>query len=432
MPGRRVSSETRFCTRAIRPLVAVTVVGVLVGAGLGCTTDKDDGAAAEHGSTTERSSAGDGSATTSSTVPRPSVEVLAAGDDGFYDVPSPLPRGTHGDLVRIQPINGAPEGVTWQRIMYLSQTTAGDPTVETGVVTLPAGRPPAAGWPLFAHAHGSTGTADDCAPSVSLSGSRTYALEIQLLSAWVPTKGIAVVSADYEGLGGPGRHPMLMGTSAGRSVLDSVRAARQVPDTKFTEEVGIVGYSQGGHAAIWANQLAAEWTPELRIVGVMAGAPAADLIDAIRTQGDGAAALLAAAVATVDPNLDLNNVLTDAGLATAAELDRSCDNEVLPEGPLTKVDITTTQPWADALRANDPGGAPGTAPVLIIHSEQDETVAPQVSADLAERLCAAGGVVERRTLDSGSHVAAAIPAYEQGIKWILDLMAGGRPSSMCS
>ena len=40
-----------------------------------------------------------------------------------------------------------------------------------------------------------------------------------------------VVATDYPGLGTEGIHPYLIGESEARSVLDSVRAAREMPNT---------------------------------------------------------------------------------------------------------------------------------------------------------------------------------------------------------
>jgi acetyl esterase/lipase len=50
-----------------------------------------------------------------------------------------------------------------------------------------------------------------------------------LLNRWL-ARGYAVVRTAYEGLGTPGVHPHLVGTSEGRSVLDMVRAARRLVD----------------------------------------------------------------------------------------------------------------------------------------------------------------------------------------------------------
>ncbi len=82
-----------------------------------------------------------------------------------------------------------------------------------------------------------------------------------------------MVRTDYQGLGTPGTHEYLVGQDEGRSVLDIVRAARQV-DSTLGKKVIIGGHSQGGHAALWAAALAPKWTPELDVLGTVADAPA--------------------------------------------------------------------------------------------------------------------------------------------------------------
>ena len=83
------------------------------------------------------------------------------------------------------------------------------------------------------------------------------------LDAWLKA-GFAVVRTDYQGLGTPGTHEYLVGQDEGHSVLDIVRAARQV-DSTLGKRVIIGGHSQGGHAALWAAALAPKWTPELDV-----------------------------------------------------------------------------------------------------------------------------------------------------------------------
>ena len=59
-------------------------------------------------------------------------------------------------------------------------------------------------------------------------------------------------------------------------MLDAGRAARQIPGLYVGDTTAIAGFSQGGHAALWAAQLAAEWTPEQAIVGTVVGAAASE------------------------------------------------------------------------------------------------------------------------------------------------------------
>ncbi len=92
-------------------------------------------------------------------------------------------------------------------------------------------------------------------------------------------EGYIVVATDYPGLGTDGIHPYLIGESEGRAVLDSVRAARDLPDSGASDRFAVWGHSQGGHAALYTGELAARYAPELKLVGVAAAAPATYLVE---------------------------------------------------------------------------------------------------------------------------------------------------------
>ncbi len=76
-----------------------------------------------------------------------------------------------------------------------------------------------------------------------------------------------VVATDYPGLGTPGPHPYLIGESEGRAVLDSVRAARAIEKAHAGKRFVVWGHSQGGHAALFAGELARRYAPELSSSG---------------------------------------------------------------------------------------------------------------------------------------------------------------------
>lgn len=372
---------------------------------------------------------------------QPKVQKFAADDATFSAIPDPIPAGHHGDLLRYQPVGDPPDGLTWYRIMYLSETVAGRPTVVTGILTVPKGPTPAGGWKLATQAHGSTGLADDCAPSRSIETAPATGAELRIVGSDARAHGYVVVSTDYEGQGGPGRHPFLVGKSEGRSVLDAALAARQLPGLKLPTTVSIIGYSQGGHAALWANQLAPSWTPQLHILGTLAGAPASEVANLLVIDKDvpmadnSGAILLAAGLAAADPKLNpvLDRLLAPAGKALLKQMDASC---TLPAdfkvgSPLLAEDPTKTGPWEKLMAENTPGSVRTKDPVLIVHSAQDAQVPIADSATLLARMCKAGQVVERRVLPTGSHVATAVPAYADGFTWLDGLAQGKSPVSSC-
>jgi hypothetical protein len=89
---------------------------------------------------------------------------FAGGD--FYQVPDPLPEGDHGTLIRYQPVDGLDvAGASAWRIMYLSEDLGGAPIAVTGTALVPSTPAPGGGRPVLTIAHGTTGIADQCAPS---------------------------------------------------------------------------------------------------------------------------------------------------------------------------------------------------------------------------------------------------------------------------
>lgn len=218
--------------------------------------------------------------------------------------------------------------------------------------------------------------------------------------------------------------------------LDIARAARQLPGVAIGPRTAIAGYSQGGHAALWADELATDWTPDLDIVGTMAGAPASEVPDVVgnlpaelRDQGE---ALIAAGFGAAYPDVDLDQVLTPAGRKWAEAGNAGCaPARESPPGPLTKRRLADTDPWPQLLDDNRAGTKAAKTPLLIVHSAEDRNVPIASSATLLDRLCQTGQVVERRVLPTGDHVAAAVPAYDQAFDWFTQLAAGERPKSSC-
>src|SRR5436189_3355327 len=214
------------------------------------------------------------------TLPAAASAKARSGPSGvaFYKPPAHLGGAkSHGSLIWERKQTGAgtlaPAAYN-DLVLYRSAGVDGKPTAVSGAVAVPRGKPPKGGWPILTWAHGTTGIADSCAPSRSPSDPFTSYAYPQL-GAWLKA-GYAVVRTDYQGLGTPGVHGYLIGKDEGRSVLDVVRAAREL-DRHLSNRVIIAGHSQGGHAALWAAALAKGWTPELKIAGTAAFAPASHL-----------------------------------------------------------------------------------------------------------------------------------------------------------
>ena len=193
--------------------------------------------------------------------------------DAFYDPTAALPAKA-GVLLRSEPFHrGIPSNSHAWRILYTSTRDARTPSIASGIVVV-GDDAPAGPRPVIAWAHGTTGIVPGCAPSVldkSLAAGAAPAVREVIERGWV------LVATDYVGLGTAGPHPYLIGQGEGRSVLDAVRAAKQIPGLSLADQTVVWGHSQGGHAALWTGILAPAYAPDVHVIGVAALAPATDL-----------------------------------------------------------------------------------------------------------------------------------------------------------
>ncbi|MEJ3749569.1 lipase family protein [Actinomycetes bacterium KLBMP 9797] len=184
-----------------------------------------------------------------------------ASDDRFRPPP--------GTPLRVEPLPAALRlagtGAAW-RIRYASTSWNGRPTVVSGTVSVPVGPPPAGGWRLVGFGPGFNGTPDACAASEAGTPPFARPLGEALLAG-----GYAVAVTDYEGIGTPGDASGVDGRAEAYALIDVVRAARRI--APVTRSWAAVGYSMGGHAALWAGARAAAYAPGLRQVGTVALAP---------------------------------------------------------------------------------------------------------------------------------------------------------------
>jgi len=345
--------------------------------------------------------------------------------DAFYTPPSKTTAKSHGAPIWARKLTG-PAALKHARsntlVLYRSTDAAGKPDAVSGTITVPRGKAPKGGWPVLTWAHGTTGIGDGCAPSRD-GGSAYSSYVYPQLGQWLKA-GYAVVRTDYQGLGTPGVHGYLIGTDEGRSVLDIVRAARRVVP-HLSKRVIIGGHSQGGHAALWAAALAKSWTPELKVAGTVAFAPAshlgeqASLIRAVTTPSalTALAALILRGADSADPSLNVVSLLSDKAAALYPLTLTEClpalavvngyagmaPSEALKDG-------ADLGPLIAFLNANDPETLKIRTPVEILQGTADSTVLPPFTDQLDTDLRGNGAKVTYRKydgIDHGGIVAAA-------------------------
>jgi predicted esterase len=352
----------------------------------------------------------------------------------FYKPPKHL-QGKHGGLIWARKETGHDALKDARRstlLLYRSKGLSGTLTAVSGSVAIPKGKPPKGGWPVITYAHGTTGSADQCAPTRGYDTDKLTSYAYRLLRRWLKA-GYAVVRTDYDGLGTPGVHQYLIGRSEGRGVLDAVRAARAA-EPRLSKRYVIAGHSQGGHAALFAAAAAPKWVPELRLRGTVAFAPASHLKTqfeatlGITTPGGGLGAIVALglrAIDTSDAALGVPNLLTPQAAALYPQTRTRCYDALskpdsfggLPLNQLLKSNVDL-QPLFTAIGESDPEHLRMRTPVRIEQGTSDTTVFEAFTKQLADEYAANGVKVTYKTYDGVTHGGIVNSAAGDATRWI--------------
>jgi acetyl esterase/lipase len=368
---------------------------------------------------------------------------LEAGDPQFYAVPASTPAAPPGTLVRSEELLSAPDGSRAWRVLYHSTDLGGRDTVLSGIVVAPDSPAPVTGRVVVGWGHPTTGAVAGCAPSLGVDPFLLVEGLPDLIRA-----GYVVVAPDYPGLGVAAPSSYLIGTSESRSLLDAIRAARQLPTDATTTTV-LWGHSQGGHAVLFAAQQARAYAPELTIRAAAVAAPAADLGTLLDddigdvsgvTIGSYAFAAYQQAYAAQNPGLALTGILTDAGAAVTPTMAGLClfgDNERLHAlatpliGGYLRSDPRTTPPWSTFLAENTPGAPPAGLPVFVAQGGADTLVIPSATQGYVAAACQAGGRMTFRLYPSDTHGTIADAAMPDVLTFLAAGLAGTPPPTTC-
>jgi alpha-beta hydrolase superfamily lysophospholipase len=365
------------------------------------------------------------------------------GLDAFYRTPDPLVAAPPGTMIRSEKLPASADpGVDANvyRVLYHSRSITGKDIAVSGVIAVPRRAPASGGYPIVTWAHATTGIADSCAPSRQPSPSIGY------LQSWIDA-GYVVAATDYEGLGTAGIHPYLLGESEGRSVLDAARAARHFVGSRASDSVIIEGHSQGGHAALFAGQLAHTYAPDLHVVGTVALAPVstvAALAPAVpgpdADAGSPITIMALAAWSKVYTNMPLGLALTPASIKLAnATIDTDCAFQVSDEFSDTPTDQIFRPGWstnpivAAHMAANDPGGTPTESPVLVVQGTADLLIIASTTESMVnERLCAGQHDTVQLALYQGDdHGTILTDSQAMVAAWVRARLAGAPATNTC-
>ncbi len=345
----------------------------------------------------------------------------------FYDTPNPLPAGKPGTVIRSEPFDeyDLPPGVSAVRILYHSQSAAGNDVAVSGVVLIPDETPPAGGWPVIAWAHESTGVARACAPSLmrNLHHGPFLSMYVNL--------GYAVVATDYAGLGTSFRNAFSDILSNATDVIDSIPAARAAVPQLGSKWVAM-GDNDGALAVLGVAELESD-TRDPDYLGSIAISGVADAKDRYEQVARGPShnmlAFLAYGISTVYPRFQVNDMLTEKALPVYRQIGQGCANTgTIPEvsaADMLKPNWESNEFVKQFLARNTLGQKPAYGPLLVISGEADSAVPIVMTAQVVARLCKQGDRVQFEKypgLDSGRVIGGAV---RDQIAWIQARFAAG-------
>lgn len=391
----------------------------------------------------------------------PGVPLGPAGA-AFYDAPAKLPAGRPGTVIWARPIQAPRNAWAW-KVLYKSTVVGGRTVPVSGLVISPRGKTPRGGRPVVAWAHGTLGGARNCAPSIPANPARNlvdyYSYGARdTIDVGVPAltqllkAGYTVTATDYQGLGGPGVHQYTVGGTEARNVFDSVKAAQELPAAAAGKRVVLLGWSQGGGAAIFTGQAGfADYGKPLKVIGIAALAPAANTapdIEGLVAQGPVSA--MSPSVSTVQqlnafrgfaaayPELQLGDVVAAAGVPALRALDIQCTihlGDVIQElgvDPATFFRRPIPAEWRTRFQQNTAGSETTVAPILTMQGTADTVVNPNGTTQYIARACRFGQPVQYSIYPGQSHQTIPFAAQQEYVGWIADRFAGRPAPSNCA
>jgi uncharacterized membrane protein HdeD (DUF308 family)/acetyl esterase/lipase len=361
----------------------------------------------------------------------------------FYEAPGDLPNSP-GQLVRSEDFDRAmPDNSRAKKILYTTTGLDGDIIVASGLVFVPE-EETTEPFSVVLWAHGTTGVAQKCAPSI---------LESPLDAGAMPARqeaidaGWAIVAPDYIGLGGQDQHPYLVGVPTAQSSLDAVRAARQLEDMNIGNQTVVWGHSQGGGVALWVGIESLTYATDVPLLGVAAMAPASDLTllaDGMMANAGGplfASFILYGFSAAYD-DVRIDDYIRPAAREIVAQIQDRCLAEptiILSIAALASgEEILSTDFLSGALATRFAENVPSTVtgiPTFLGQGAADDLVVPVGQAQFVANICSAGQVVEYHTYAERDHlsvVAEDSPMIGDLMRWTEARFTGEPAANACS
>ena len=368
------------------------------------------------------------------------------GKDPFYRAPAGFAAATPGTVLRTREVTIALFGILDQRVsawqlLYRTSGIDGGPKVAVTTVLLPVGGSPAPQRALLSYQCAIDAVSDRCFPSYALrAGARAVGAVPQfelMIILYALRRGWVLSLPDHEGTDGRWGAPV----EPGYCTLDGIRAAMSFDplDLDRATPVALWGYSGGGLATSWAVEAAADYAPELDIVGAALGSPVGNPASAfIRLNGtifSGLPIMVVEGLRRTYPALDraIDEHVDARGRRILDSLGHKTTVQAMASLLLHDWQRRTDIPLADLLASPDllhifqdiqPGKSAPTFPLLVVQGVHDEIIAVDDVDGQVDRYRAAGAHVTYIRDRLSEHLSLHPIAAPVTLDWLSDRFAG--------
>lgn len=313
-------------------------------------------------------------------------------------------------------------------------------------------------FPVFVYGAGTTGIGNLCAPLDELTRGRNWGLyQTHLLS--YATHGYIAMLPHWQGYDDQTRtHPYFIAELEGSIMLDATRVVYEIfnkmpPAENLAQPAQSVfygGYSQGGHGAFAAVDMAGEYAPELPIKGIIGHATAPDVEALLRERPPLGPYIVYAylnyyggeVIEPADVFLPhwLETFYQDASTKCVDEA-----YEYYPKDPkeLYKPEFLNAlysgqlgdyfPEFKRALDDNYVGNSvEATVPVILLHGEADTIVTSDTNEQFVAHLCNAGKNVSYNLYKDVNHFKTRQHSFVDTLSWMEAVLNGNNPESDCA
>ncbi len=369
--------------------------------------------------------------------------------DPFYSWSGSLQKVAPGTVLRTRTVTIDALGVlptaTATQVLYRTTNQLGQPDATVATIVRPTanlGTPKLLSYQTFYD-----GIASTCRPSYTLQGgeysNEDADVDGTVLLGYV-AQGYTVVTSDYEG----STDDFGAGREEGYGTLDAIRAAEFVLGLPGNATpVGLIGYSGGSIASMWAAEEQPTYAPALDLIGVAAAGIPADFahnLNYIDGSSSWAGAIPAVGIGLLRAyHLNPNQYLSAYGQQIAAQTETGCLDPSADPG-LTFAQLLKPQyqnydqvpifvrMFNDSIMGR---AATPREPLLMGVGDSDGTgdgvmIAKDVQ-ELAYEYCGRGDSVQFNIYDGLDHDEAAAPFETQAAAFLNARYAGLSPANGC-